>query len=103
MIWLVPFAFLSGCGVLILMRDEIRSGYYRWTDYLLVTPLLYVAALALYWLSELLPAVDGAWWALLLPIKLLLGFALFVVVWGGTLTAGALIVHLLMPSGKPSR
>lgn len=97
MIYFAGIAFLIGLGVLVLMRDEIMSGYFRWRDYFLVVPLLALAAFLMVFLAGLLPDEDGFWLLFLLPIRAILTFGLIVFVWGITLTAGALIIRLFTP------
>lgn len=98
MIWFAFIAFILGLAVLVLMRDEIRTGFFRWRDYLVVIPLLAIAAVAVVFLNRLLPAGDGLWFVLLLPVRLVLTFGLMAFVWGGTITAGALLLRWLGPT-----
>lgn len=88
-------AFLIAIGVLFMMRDEITSGFYRWQDHLLTTPLLLGSAVVILWLDTMLPSGTGIWQYGLLVLRAFMAFGLMVVVWGGTLTAGTLLLRLL--------
>lgn len=96
MIWFILIALILACGVLVMMRDEIRDGYVRWRDYMLVVPLLYGTGAVIYWLAGWLPPAEGLWLLVLLPVRILLGFALLIVVWGGTITAGAVLMRFCL-------
>ena len=95
MIWAVYISVALACGVLVMMRREITSGYFRPVDYLIVTPLLYGVAVGLFFTADFLSGAMSNWPSVLLIIKSLLAFGLMVVVWGGTLTLGALMMRLL--------
>jgi len=94
MIW---FVFISGAialGILVMMYDEISTGYYRWTDYIVTSVLLFATGGVLYVIAGLVPLSPGIWLALFLPLKILLVFGVMVMVWGGTLTFGSLLIRL---------
>lgn len=94
MIWTVYISVVLAFGVLVLMRREILSGFSRMSDYVIVTPLLYGAGAMLFFLADILSDYMAGWPYVLLLIQALLGFGIMVVVWGGTLTFGALIMRL---------
>lgn len=87
------FSFIIALGVLFMMRDELTTGYFRWQDHLLTTPLLYGVAALVFMSDALLPTGTGLWVYLLFLLRAFLACLLFVVVWGGTLTAGAMILR----------
>lgn len=93
-------AVLIAVGVLVMMRDELTTGYARTNDYLLTTPLLYGAAGGMALLSSLLPDGDGLLAVIVVLVRAILAFALLVFVWGGTLTLGSFLVHRVRKSGK---
>lgn len=95
MIWAVYAAMVLACGVLVMMRREIISGFSRTSDYLIVTPLLFGAGAGQFFLAQVLSDTLAAWPIMQFFVKALLGFGIMVVVWGGTLTLGALIMRLL--------
>ncbi len=95
MIYVVAFAVLIAIPVLVMMYDEISSGYYRWRDYLVTTPLLYGTALLVLYLDHLLPIGEGITALAFLLVRALLAVLLIVVVWGGTLNVGSLLIRLL--------
>ena len=95
MIYLAILAFLIALGVLVMMYDEINTGYYRWRDYLTTIPLLYGTALLILAVDSMLPEGSGLLALVMLVVRALLGFLLLVVVWGGTLNLGSLLIRLL--------
>lgn len=95
MLIVAGLAFLIAVAVLIMMRDELSSGYARWQDYLVTTPLLFAAASGVFILESLLPTGSGIFALLLFFVRGFLAFALLVFVWGGTLTAAGLISGLV--------
>lgn len=94
MIYVAMISFSIALGVLFMMRDELMTGYFRWRDHLVTTPLLYGTAVFVFLIDCLLPTGSGSWFYLLFPLRAFLASVLFVVVWGGTLTAGAALIHL---------
>lgn len=100
MVYVVIIAVLIAAGVLVMMQDEIRNGYFRWRDYLQTTPLLYGAGWLIVQFESILPTGEGLSFYLLLAMRTVLAFGLLVVVWGGTLTAGALLIRFLLPGPK---
>ncbi len=94
-------SFVIALGVLFMMRDELTTGYFRWQDHLVTTPLLYGAAALVLVFDALLPAGTGIWSYLLYVLRAFLACLLFVVVWGGTLTAGAMLIRLLSHRSAP--
>lgn len=99
MLLVTIIAVLTAVGVLIMMRDELGSGYARTNDYLLTTPLLYGAAVGMALLSSLLPDGDGLLAVIIVLVRSILAFALLVFVWGGTLTLGSFLVHRFRKRG----
>lgn len=95
MIWFVSIAAAIAIGILIMMYDEISTGFYRWRDYGITTVVLYGVGLILFILASLVSLPSGFWGLLAAPLKALLIFGLMVMVWGGTLTLGSLIIKLL--------
>ncbi|WP_262694237.1 hypothetical protein [Kordiimonas aquimaris] len=96
MILAVYIAVILALGVLVMMRREITNGFFRWRDYFLTAPLLYISALILLWLDSFVATLTPpSFWIISIPLRALIGFGILVVVWGGTLTAGALILRLL--------
>lgn len=93
MVYVAMFSFVIALGVLFLMRDELTTGYFRWQDHLVTTPLLYGVAALVFVSDALLPTGAGLWFYILFLLRAFLACLLFVVVWGGTLTAGAMIVR----------
>lgn len=94
MLWIVLISVLIALGILVMMYDEISTGFYRWRDYIVTTILLYSTGALLVFLADLLPEVSGTPFVFLLFIKALLSFGLMIMVWGGTLTLGSLIVRI---------
>lgn len=86
-------AIIAG-GVIIMMRDEIVAGYFRWQDYLVAGPLLYGAGYTVFLAASYLPQGDGLAPILVWPLRAALAFALMVFVWGGTLVFGALLMRV---------
>ena len=96
MVYLVAFAFLLAVGVLVMMYDEISTGFYRWRDYLITIPLLYGTAVLILLLDSMLPVGTGLLAGVMILVRALMGFLLLVVVWGGTLNLGSLFIRLLL-------
>jgi len=94
MIWFVHIAVLIALGILVMMYDEISSGFYRRRDYIMTAALLYGTGAILYCLAGLLPPASGVLMPILIVLKAFLGFGLSIVVWGGTLTLGSLMLSL---------
>ncbi len=95
MIWFVLLAAMIAIAILVMMYDEISTGFYRWQDYIVTAGLLYGVGFVLYSLAAFVPVHANYWSILAGPLKALLAFALFVVVWGGTLTLGSLLIRLM--------
>ena len=98
MIWVVYIAFIIALGVLVMMREEIMTGFFRWRDYFIAASLLYLSAIVLFGMDSFVSALSSSWWPLVAPIRLLIAFGLAVVVWGGTLAVGALVLKLAAKS-----
>ncbi|MBO6504990.1 MAG: hypothetical protein JJ977_09370 [Kordiimonadaceae bacterium] len=98
MLFVTIIAVLIAVGVLVMMWDELTTGYARTNDYLLTTPLLYAAAAGMALLSSLLPDGDGLLAVIVVLVRAILAFALLVFVWGGTLTLGSLVLRLIAKS-----
>lgn len=94
MIWFVYIAMLIALGILVMMYDEISSGFYRRRDYIVTAALLYGAGAILFYLAGLLPSPSGLFMSFVFVIKAFLGFGVSIVIWGGTLTLGSLILSL---------
>ncbi len=95
MIWFILIAAAIAIGILVMMYDEISTGFYRWRDYGITTALLYGVGFILFILTPLVPTPTSFWIVLAVPLKALLIFGLMVTVWGGTLTLGSLLIRLL--------
>lgn len=95
MIWMMAIAALIALGTLVMMFDEISTGFYRWRDYIVTTLLLYSTGAILFYLGELASAINNIPSILIGLVQLLLGLGLMIVVWGGTLTLGSLVIRLL--------
>lgn len=96
MVYVAVIAVLIALGVLVMMYDEISTGYYRWRDYLITIPLLYGTALLILFADSLMPTGTGLLAGVMLVVRALMGFLLLVVVWGGTLNLGSLLIRLLL-------
>lgn len=101
MIWFVFISSIIALGILVMMRDEISAGFYRWTDYIVTSTLLFTTSGILYYLAGFVPVALDLWLALFLPLKILLVFGVMVTTWGGTLTLGSLLVRLISYKKQP--
>ncbi len=101
MMWFVFLSVAIALGVLVMMHDEISTGFYRWTDYIVTSPLLFVTGAILYYLAGLVPLPLNLWLGLLLPLKTVLVFGVMVMTWGGTLTFGSLLIRLVGHKKQP--
>lgn len=96
MIWMTAIAAFIAFGMLVMMFDEISTGFYRWRDYIPTTILLYAAGAFIFYLGGLVASIHGIPSIIQTLVQLFLGFGLMFMVWGGTLTLGSLIIRLFM-------
>lgn len=101
MIWFVFISVAIALGVLVMMFDEISSGFYRWADYIVTSMLLFVTGGILYFLAGFIPLSPTIWLLLFLPLKILFVFGVMVMMWGGTLTLGSLVIRLTSYKKQP--
>jgi len=94
MIWFILIAAAIAIGILVMMYDEISTGFYRRRDYGITTVLLFGVGVILFILASIIPTPTGFWIIIAMPLKALLIFGLMVMVWGATLTLGSLLISL---------
>jgi hypothetical protein len=94
MVWFVYIAMSIAIGILVMMYDEISSGFYRRSDYIVTAVLLYGTGAILFYLAGLVPPSSGLLMPFVFVVKALLGFGVSIMVWGGTLSLGSLILSL---------